>query len=201
MRTLNSTSRVGIPGGLRGAGRAFNTERTYAGRIALYLSYCRGHGVDWARPGLAQLMAMMRWLADEPVPSRSRKPGTAARYRSEATANANRRGIPVVVLPAGLGAGDRGQRVKDMHLLPDSRALGCRHEGPHVHVRRRLNANGAFAKAREPRVIPVGENTIECYARYQYERDEVEQAAGGGPGVREPVPCPAGSADEVRQRL
>ncbi|MEV4217813.1 hypothetical protein [Nonomuraea sp. NPDC049725] len=32
--------------GLRASGRAFNTEKTYAGRIALYLSYCLGHGVD-----------------------------------------------------------------------------------------------------------------------------------------------------------
>ncbi|MFC5835117.1 hypothetical protein [Nonomuraea insulae] len=39
--------------GVRGAGRAFNTEKTYAGRIALYLSYCRGHGVDW--PGTRSL--------------------------------------------------------------------------------------------------------------------------------------------------
>ncbi|GAA3603940.1 hypothetical protein GCM10022419_105630 [Nonomuraea rosea] len=69
--------------GLRGAGRAFNTEKTYAGRIALYLSYCRGHGLDWAGPSLPQLMAMMRWLVEEPMPSRSRKPGAAVRYRSE----------------------------------------------------------------------------------------------------------------------
>ncbi|WP_220448265.1 hypothetical protein [Nonomuraea diastatica] len=74
--------------GLRGAGRAFNTEKTYAGRIALYLSYCRGHGLDWAGPSLPQLMAMMRWLVDEPMPSRSRKPGAPVRYRSEGTANA-----------------------------------------------------------------------------------------------------------------
>ncbi|MEV5497666.1 hypothetical protein AB0M50_19945 [Nonomuraea fuscirosea] len=74
--------------GLRGAGRAYNTEKTYAGRIALYLSYCRGHGLDWANPSLAQLMAMMRWLVDEPAPSRSGKPGAAVRYRSEGTANA-----------------------------------------------------------------------------------------------------------------
>ncbi|TDC86633.1 hypothetical protein E1292_47680 [Nonomuraea deserti] len=57
-----------------------------------------------------------------------------------------------------------GLRREDMHLLPDSRVLGCRHEGPHVHVRRRLNANGAFAKARRPRAIPVDEVTIEFYA-------------------------------------
>ncbi|MFI6802959.1 hypothetical protein [Streptosporangium canum] len=74
--------------GLRGAGRAFNTEKTYAGRIAGYLSYCRGHGLDWAGPSLPQLMAMMRWLVDEPMPSRSRKPGAVMRYRRESTANA-----------------------------------------------------------------------------------------------------------------
>ncbi|WP_220448379.1 hypothetical protein [Nonomuraea diastatica] len=74
--------------GLRGAGRAFNTEKTYAGRIALYLSYCRGHRLDWPGPSLPQLMAMMRWLVDEPMPSRSRKPGAPVRYRSEGTANA-----------------------------------------------------------------------------------------------------------------
>ncbi|MEQ4717797.1 hypothetical protein [Nonomuraea sp. B19D2] len=55
--------------GCVGAGRAFNTEKTYAGRIALYLSYGRGHGVDWSRLILAQLMAMMRWLVDEPMPA------------------------------------------------------------------------------------------------------------------------------------
>ncbi|MDP4505311.1 site-specific integrase [Nonomuraea turcica] len=74
--------------GLRAAGRAFNTEKTYAGRIALYLSYCLGCGVDWSRPSLAQLMVMMRWLVDESMPARSRRPGAKARYRSEGTANA-----------------------------------------------------------------------------------------------------------------
>jgi hypothetical protein len=74
--------------GLRGAGRAFNTEKTYAGRIALYLSYCQGHGMVWSNPSLAQLMAMLRWLVDEPMPTRSRRPGATVRYRSEATANA-----------------------------------------------------------------------------------------------------------------
>ncbi|MGN9846537.1 hypothetical protein ACTMTI_51370 [Nonomuraea sp. H19] len=74
--------------GPRAAGRAFNTEKTYAGRIALYLWYCLGHGMDWSSPSLAQLMAMMLWLVDEPMLARSRRPGAAAGYRSEATANA-----------------------------------------------------------------------------------------------------------------
>ncbi|MEU4722449.1 hypothetical protein AB0G06_22785 [Nonomuraea dietziae] len=33
-------------------------------------------------------MAMLRWLVDEPMPSRSSKPGAPVRYRSEGTANA-----------------------------------------------------------------------------------------------------------------
>jgi hypothetical protein len=65
-----------------------------------------------------------------------------------------------------------------MHLLPDSRVLNCRHEGPHVHVRRRVNANGAFAKARQPRAIPVDEVTIELYAHYQFERAEIVEDSG-----------------------
>ena len=65
-----------------------------------------------------------------------------------------------------------------MHLLPDSRLLGCRDEGAHVHVRRRVNANGAFSKARSPRAILVETDTVDAYARYQYERDEVAEAAG-----------------------
>ncbi|WP_346101453.1 tyrosine-type recombinase/integrase [Nonomuraea maheshkhaliensis] len=251
--------------GLRGAGRAFNTEKTYAGRIALYLSYCTGHGVDWSSPSLPQLMAMMRWLVDEPMRPRSRRPGATARYRSEDTANKIMGTVgeflswcclqgwvpPTLVnaltqpkylryLPTGFDAGEDGQnrtvmartikfrvavpgyewlsdeeiavllglarhardafliqllaetgmrigealglRRKDMHLLPDSRVLGCRHEGPHVHVHRRLNANGAFAKARQPRAIPVERDTIEAYSRYQYERDEVGEATGADMG-------------------
>jgi integrase/recombinase XerD len=46
--------------GLRAAGRAFNTEKTYAGRIALYLSYCLGTAWTGRARALAQLMAMMR---------------------------------------------------------------------------------------------------------------------------------------------
>lgn len=38
--------------GLRARGRSSNTERVYAGRVAVYLSWCEASGVDWARPGL-----------------------------------------------------------------------------------------------------------------------------------------------------
>jgi integrase len=246
--------------GLRGAGRAFNTERTYAGRIALYLSYCAHNGVDWTRPKLAQLIAMMRWLVDEPLPSRSRKPGGDPRHRGEGTANAIMGTIgefltwcslqgwvpPTVVsqlvqpkflryTPPGFDPGEDGQyrtvqarrikfrvavpgyewlsddqihhlisfttrardrflvsllavtgirigealglRREDMHFLPDSSSLGCKIEGPHVHVRRRRNSNGAYAKSRQPRWIPVETETVALYADYRYEREAVPEAA------------------------
>jgi site-specific recombinase XerD len=70
-----------------------------------------------------------------------------------------------------------GLRRQDMHLLSDSRMLGCRVEGPHIHVRRRANnANGALAKSRFARVIPVTEDLAGLYADYQLERDEVPEA-------------------------
>ncbi|WP_199789960.1 tyrosine-type recombinase/integrase [Streptomyces albus] len=247
--------------GLRGADRAYNTERTYAGRIALYLSYCTEYGVDWARPSLAQLMAMMRWLVDEPLPPRSRRPGAEPRFRSKGTANAImgtvgeflswcalQGWVPASVVsqlvqpkflrytPPGFDPGEDGQhrtvqarrikyrvavagyewlsdeqiakvvectthardrflvsllavtgmrigealglRREDMHFLPDSTALGCRIEGPHVHVRRRLNSNNAYAKSRQPRWIPVETDTVALYAEYRYERDEIPEAVG-----------------------
>ena len=58
-----------------------------------------------------------------------------------------------------------GMRRQDLHLLPGSRALGCEVEGAHVHVRwRRDNTNGALAKSRFPRSIPVTEELAGLYA-------------------------------------
>ncbi|MET7903545.1 hypothetical protein ABZS86_19625 [Streptomyces sp. NPDC005355] len=69
------------------AGRERNTGRTYAPRIALYLSYCQEFGTDWTAPSLAQLMAFQRWLVEEPMPPRSRRPGAERQYRDKSTAN------------------------------------------------------------------------------------------------------------------
>ncbi|MFI1044223.1 DUF6262 family protein [Streptomyces griseoruber] len=44
-----------------------------------------------------------------------------------------------------------GLRRSDCHLLPDSKALGCDYEGPHLHVRRRDNPNGAWSQANSER--------------------------------------------------
>lgn len=63
-----------------------------------------------------------------------------------------------------------GLRREDMHLLARAQDLGCQVRGPHVHVRRRVNANGALAKSRYPRTIPVTDEVIGLYANYQHER-------------------------------
>ncbi|KUL69414.1 integrase [Streptomyces sp. NRRL WC-3605] len=248
--------------GLRNDDRAYNTQRTYAGRIALYLSYCMENAVDWTRPSLAQLMAMMRWLVDEPLPPKGRRPRAEPRFREKGTANAimgtigeflswsSLQGwVPSTVVsqllqpkflhytPPGFDPGEDGQhrtvqerrikyrvsvpgyewlsddeihklvqvtthardrflvsllavtgmrigeglglRREDMHFLPDSTSLGCRVGGPHVHVRRRLNSNNAYAKSRYPRWIPVEAETVALYSDYRYERDAVPEAAGG----------------------
>ncbi|MEN8654838.1 tyrosine-type recombinase/integrase [Streptomyces sp. 21So2-11] len=238
-----------------------NTERTYAGRIALYLSYCVDAGVDWAAPTMRQLAAFLRWLVDEPLPPKGRRASAVEpRFRRKSTANAivttvcqflrygaltGRVAADVVALlsepktlhflPAGLPRGegrqpvtmnvktikfkvaipgfeyltddeirqvldhtrharDRflitllsvtgirigealGLRREDMHLLPNSTLLGCRVPGPHIHIQRRQNANGALAKSRHPRWIPVGEDVGGLYADFQWERDSVPEAA------------------------
>ncbi|MFI0901589.1 tyrosine-type recombinase/integrase [Streptomyces sp. NPDC020983] len=66
----------------------------------------------------------------------------------------------------------------DMHLLASSRPVGCGIEGPHVHVRRRSdNPNGALAKSRFSRFVPVTADLVALYSDYQYERGRVVQAA------------------------
>jgi integrase/recombinase XerD len=82
-----------------------------------------------------------------------------------------------LLIATGMRIGEAlGLRREDMHLLSTSASLGCSVRGPHLHVRRRINANGALAKSRAPRSIPVTHELVELYAEYQYERHNV---AGG----------------------
>jgi integrase/recombinase XerD len=245
--------------GLRESGRAYNTERTYAGRTALFLSYCAFQRLEWARITVWQLARFLHWLVETPLPSRVRGGGGPDRFRDANTASAIvgtvceflRFGVrmgwvePELVgqlteprylrfLPPSFDPGEVDQRRtvrsrlitfasvdagiewltveqvarlvdvtrhtrdrflvlllwctgirigealglhrEDMHLLADSQALGCQVKGPHVHVRRRLNSNGAWAKSRRPRYVPVTSELGTCYADYLHERAMVPQA-------------------------
>lgn len=239
---------------LRGRDRSVNTERVYAGRVALFLSWCAAQGVDWKQVALGQMVRFKGWLVTEPLPSRRRAGTGPARYRSPGTADAilgtvceflrfcaRHELVDVALvnrlhetrylrfLPPGYQAGEDDQfrtvrsrvltfavaetafefiepeqveplvsaagnfrdrflvalvamtgmrigevlglRRQDMHFLSDSRALGCSVAGPHVHVRRRAdNGNGALAKSRFPRSIPVPNEAVTLYADYVYER-------------------------------
>ena len=56
--------------------------------------------------------------------------------------------------------------------------LGCKATGPHLHVvRRDDNDNGALAKSRYPRVVPVARALVWVYNLYRAERDAVAEAA------------------------
>ena len=77
----------------------------------------------------------------------------------------------ILLLETGLRIGEAlGLRGCDMHLLPDSRSLGCAVAGAHVHVRHRANPNGALAKSLFPRTVPASDAVLASYADYQYER-------------------------------
>ena len=80
----------------------------------------------------------------------------------------------VLLRDTGLRPGEAlGLRREDMHFLPDSRTLGCEVVGAHVHVRRRANPNGAFAKSRFPRVVPASKHVLSTYGDYRAERFDV----------------------------
>lgn len=61
----------------------------------------------------------------------------------------------------------------DVHLLMDSRSLGCDVEGPHLHVIRRQNVNGAWSKSRKSWVMPVDFLVVQAADQYAVERYEI----------------------------
>lgn len=69
-----------------------------------------------------------------------------------------------------------GLRRSDIHLLSSARALGCDITGPHVHVVKRDNPNGAAAKSLTARHVPVRAEVVDCYDRYLVERERCPAA-------------------------
>jgi integrase/recombinase XerD len=233
---------------LHGAGRSPNTIRVYAGRVAGFLGWCAGQGVQWSSVSLAALARFKHFI--------EATPGRGGRLRSGVTVNATltavceflrfcaRTGVIEQAVagqlseprwlrftPPGFDAGESGQfrmvrarmlkartetafpeaftpeqaqrvtaccrrprerfmvtllrdgglrigealglRRSDLHLLPDSRCVGCAVLGAHVHVRHRANPNGALAKSRFPRTVPASDAVLSSYADYQHERAEI----------------------------
>jgi integrase/recombinase XerD len=87
--------------------------------------------------------------------------------------------IVLLMARAGLRRGELcGLRRSDVHLLAGSRPLGCGVAGAHLHVvRREGNPNGAWAKSRRQRAVPLDFLTVQAFDTYQLERMRVAAAA------------------------
>ncbi|XIE81644.1 tyrosine-type recombinase/integrase [Streptomyces sp. SBR177] len=93
--------------------------------------------------------------------------------------NARDRLVVLLVGRVGLRRGQvAGLRRSDVHLLPDSRALGCDYPGAHVHVRRRENVNGAWSKSRHAWVAPLDFLVVSAMDLYYEERYRLLGAGG-----------------------
>ena len=89
-----------------------------------------------------------------------------------ACGNARDRFIVLALWRMGLRRGElTGLRGEDVHFVPDATRLGCGVKGPHVHVRRRDNPNGAAAKSRRPRAVPADWLVVQAYDQYMSDRD------------------------------
>jgi len=87
--------------------------------------------------------------------------------------------IVLLMARAGLRRGELcGLRRSDVHLLADSRPLGCEVARAHLHVvRREDNPNGAWAKSRRQRAVPLDFLVVQAFDTYELERLGVPEAA------------------------
>jgi integrase/recombinase XerD len=95
-----------------------------------------------------------------------------------ACGSARDRLIVLLMARAGLRRGEVcGLRRSDVHLLASSRALGCEVERAHLHVvRREDNSNGAWAKSRRQRSVPLDSLVVQGFDTHEFERMRVRQA-------------------------
>ena len=87
--------------------------------------------------------------------------------------------IVLLMARAGLRRGELcGLRRSDVHLVADSRPLGCGVARAHLHViRRDGNPNGAWAKSRRQRAVPLDFLVVQAFDTYELERMGVPEAA------------------------
>jgi len=85
--------------------------------------------------------------------------------------------IVLLMARAGLRRGELcGLRRADVHLLTDSEVVGCGAPRAHVHVQRRDNVNGAWAKSCRQRWVPLDSLVVQAFDAYVFERLAVPAA-------------------------
>jgi site-specific recombinase XerD len=135
----------------------------------------RARGED-ARMGW-RLRARHRMAVPETVVDRASDAEIVGLMR--ACRNARDRLIVLLMARAGLRRGEVvGLRRSDVHLLLDSRPLGCAVPRAHLHVVRRENVNGAWAKSRRQRAVPLDFLVVQAFDGYAFERLAVPGADG-----------------------
>lgn len=179
-------TRVGRP-------RSGSTVNAILTAVCELLRFCARTGLIEA--AVAERLSEPRWLRFTPpgfdagesgqfravraraLKARAQTPFPEALTREQADAvlvccrRPRERFMVILLRDTGLRIGEAlGLRRCDMHLLPDSRSLGCAVVGAHVHVRHRANPNGALAKSRFPRTVPASDAVLAGYADYQHER-------------------------------
>lgn len=126
----------------------------------------------------------------------------------QACLSARDRLIVLLLARAGLRRGELvGLRRSDLHLLPVNSVHKCAVPGAHVHVVRRENPNGAQAKSRFSRAVPLDFLVVRAIDLYLLDRAEQARAADCDFLLvnlfREPVGAPmsTGAINELFERL
>jgi integrase len=85
-------------------------------------------------------------------------------WRWGACRSARDRLIVLLMARAGVRRGEVcGLRRSDVHLLLDSRVVGCEVQRAHLHVVPRDNPNGVWAKSRRQRVVPLDFLVVQAF--------------------------------------